>query len=120
MATGVILWDQSRLQQAVTGVTGSLTLDEYLLECRRYEENLILRQNVQYANKFAGNLDSLQSFTCALQSKTSLRFIRLAMDDHFIAEQSYQREFLQLVSLFDNSFPETKFINQTDIVITQA
>ena len=68
IASGVILWNQWKLQRAFTTMQMTVQVDQALLECRRQEKNYILRQDSTSLDEFTGSYQTLRRSITQLDS----------------------------------------------------
>ena len=57
--SGIIIWQESKMQQSLQQSLQLSEIEKYFLECRRQEKNFLIRQDVQSVMLFTSNYDSL-------------------------------------------------------------
>jgi len=68
IASGIILWNQLKLQHTFTMLQVTTQVDQSLLECRRQEKNFILRQDSISQQEFGAAFQSLTTSISTLDS----------------------------------------------------
>jgi len=98
-ASGVILWNQSKMRDAFEVSNASIQLEDYLLECRRQEKNFLLRGKKEYVEYFNINYDSLYAKTTHLISTINSESMKTELTDLSERESAYKTSYDSLIQI---------------------
>lgn len=97
IASGVILWNQSKMRDAFEVSNASVQLEDYLLECRRQEKNFLLRGKNEYVEYFNISYDSLYTMTTHLIAKTDNKSMKAELTNLGERESAYKASYDSLI-----------------------
>ncbi len=109
IASGVILWNQSRMREAFEVSNASIRLEDYLLECRRQEKNYLLRGDQQYVKYFQMSFDSLYAKTTQLIPTIKHKSLSTELTTLSERESSYKTAYDTLIQIYYlQDYPKNK------------
>ncbi|MFH1852247.1 MAG: hypothetical protein ABIA75_07885 [Candidatus Neomarinimicrobiota bacterium] len=98
VASGVIIWNQSLMQQSFSNLAATIDLERYLLECRRHEKNFLLRNDQSYVLIHRANYDSLTVRIALLRPEITDPKIQAKLTELKASLVEYQSIFTELAT----------------------